>query len=66
MALRALVLMLLIAAFFVAGNDRTRRVAMAFDWRGVIAPVNFRVDAWVNPPTYTGRPPLILQGLRPG
>src|SRR5207302_5425327 len=26
----------------------------------------FRIDAWVSPPTYTGRPPVILQGLRPG
>jgi uncharacterized protein (TIGR02302 family) len=41
-------------------------VAAAFNLQGVIAPANFRVDAWVNPPTYTGKPPLILQGLRPG
>jgi hypothetical protein len=32
----------------------------------VMAPSNFRVDAWVNPPTYTGKPPVILPGLRPG
>src|SRR5207344_1887376 len=65
-ALRALVLMLAFAAFFVAGADRTRRVAAAFDWRGVMTPANFRIDAWVTPPPYTGRPPLILPGLRPG
>jgi uncharacterized protein (TIGR02302 family) len=29
-------------------------------------PANFRIDAWVNPPTYTGKPPVILAGLRPG
>ena len=29
-------------------------------------PANFRIDAWVSPPPYTGRPPIILPGLRPG
>ena len=65
-ALRALVLILVVATFFAAGNDRARRIAAAFDWHGVIAPANFRIDAWVSPPTYTGKPPIILQGLRPG
>ncbi len=55
-----------VATFFAAGGDRMKRVAAAFDWQGVIAPANFRIDAWVSPPTYTGKPPLILQGLRPG
>lgn len=66
MALRALVLMLAFASFFVAGHDRSKRVAAAFDWQGVITPANFRIDAWVSPPAYTGRPPVILRGLRPG
>jgi uncharacterized protein (TIGR02302 family) len=65
-ALRALVLMLVIATFVAAGGDRMRRIAMAFDWQGVMVPANFRIDAWVNPPTYTGKPPVILPGLRPG
>jgi uncharacterized protein (TIGR02302 family) len=65
-ALRALVLILAIATFFAAGSDRYRRVAAAFDWHGVVQPANFRIDAWVTPPTYTGRPPQILPGLRPG
>ena len=65
-ALRALVLVLVIATFFAAGSDRWRRVATAFDWQGVVAPANFRIDAWVTPPTYTGRPPQILPGVRPG
>jgi uncharacterized protein (TIGR02302 family) len=65
-ALRALVLMLVIASFFVAGSDRSLRLAAASDWRGVMTPANYRIDAWVTPPAYTGRPPLILQGLRPG
>ena len=65
-ALRALVLVLAAAAFFTAGTDRARRVAAAFDWHGVVTPANYRIDAWVTPPAYTGRPPLILPGLRPG
>jgi uncharacterized protein (TIGR02302 family) len=65
-ALRALVLVLVIATFFVAGGDRMKRVHAAFDWRGAITPANFRIDAWISPPPYTGKPPLILQGLRPG
>ena len=48
MALRALVLMLVIATFFAAGGDRMQRVAAAFDWQGVVAPANFRIDAWVS------------------
>ena len=31
-----------------------------FDWNGVLAPANVRVDAWVTPPNYTGKPPIIL------
>lgn len=66
MALRALVLILVIATYFAAGGDRNRRVAAAFNWQGVVEPANYRVDAWVTPPAYTARPPVILPGLRPG
>lgn len=66
MAFRALVLILVVASFFAAGTERTKRLAAAFDWHGVVAPANFRIDAWVTPPVYTGRPPVMLQGLRPG
>jgi uncharacterized protein (TIGR02302 family) len=59
--------MVLVAATFVAaGSERFRRVAAAFDWRGVVTPANYRIDAWVTPPAYTARPPMILPGLRPG
>ncbi len=66
MALRALTLILVVASFFAAGGERVRRITAAFDWQGVVAPANFRIDAWVTPPVYTGRPPIMLQGLRPG
>ena len=65
-ALRALVAVLLIATFFAAGGDRGRRVAAAFNWQGFTTPANYRIDAWVTPPPYTARPPVILAGLRPG
>jgi len=66
MALRALVLLLLAVTFFAAGGERVKRIAAAFDWQGVVAPANFRIDAWVTPPVYTGKPPVMLPGLRPG
>jgi len=66
MALRALVLILVVASFFAAGGERVKRITAAFDWHGVVAPPNFRVDVWVTPPVYTGRPPVMLPGLRPG
>ena len=65
-ALRALVLILFVASFFAAGGVHMRRVTAAFDWQGVVAPANFRIDAWITPPVYTGRPPVMLPGLRPG
>jgi len=66
MALRALVLLLVVVSFIAAGHERVRRIAAAFDWQGVVVPPNFRLDAWVSPPAYTGRPPAILPGIRPG
>jgi uncharacterized protein (TIGR02302 family) len=59
-ALRGLVAVMLVATFFAAGDERALRVAAAFDWNGVLAPANIRVDAWVTPPLYTGKPPIIL------
>jgi uncharacterized protein (TIGR02302 family) len=65
-ALRGLVLIAVIATFVAAGGERWKRVTAAFDWQGVVLPANFRVDAWVTPPPYTGKPPVILAGIHPG
>jgi uncharacterized protein (TIGR02302 family) len=65
-ALRAFVLVACVATFFAAGGERWKRIAAAFDWQGMVLPANFRVDAWVIPPAYTGKPPLILPGRHPG
>jgi uncharacterized protein (TIGR02302 family) len=65
-ALRGLILIAVIATFIAAGGEHWRRIAAAFDWQGVVLPANFRVDAWVTPPAYTGKPPIILAGMHPG
>jgi uncharacterized protein (TIGR02302 family) len=59
-ALRALVVVMLVATYVAAGDERAMRLAAAFDWNGVLSPANVRVDAWVTPPIYTGKPPIIL------
>ena len=59
-ALRALAVVLLLATAIAAGEDRRARLMAAFDFSGVIATANVRLDAWVAPPQYTGRPPIIL------
>jgi uncharacterized protein (TIGR02302 family) len=59
-ALRALVAVMLVAAYVAAGDERTLRTEAAFDWNGVLSPANIRVDAWVVPPLYTAKPPIIL------
>jgi uncharacterized protein (TIGR02302 family) len=61
-ALRAAALVLVVATAIIAGPERYARVAAAFDWRmaSPTAP-GVRVDAWIDPPAYTGKPPLMLQ-----
>ncbi len=64
-ALRALALVACVATYVAAGGERWQRIAAAFDFQGVVLPANFRVDAWVTPPAYTGKPPVILPGIHP-
>ena len=60
-ALRAAVLVGLVASSFIAGPEKYARLAAAFDWRfGGLASPGRRIDAWVDPPSYTGRAPIIL------
>ena len=62
-ALRAGALLVLVAAGFVAGPDKLGRLAAAFDWRrDADAGQAARIDAWIDPPAYTGKPPLVLLG----
>ena len=59
-ALRALVMVLMVATWFAAGDERAMRLALRLRLERVLAPTNIRVDAWVTPPNYTGKPPIIL------
>ncbi|WP_298106559.1 TIGR02302 family protein [Bradyrhizobium sp.] len=59
-ALRGLIVVLMVATYIAAGDERRIRLAAAFDWNGVFAADNVRVDAWVTPPLYTAKPPIIL------
>ncbi|WP_374306343.1 TIGR02302 family protein [Methylocella sp.] len=60
-ALRAAVLVGLVAAAFVAGPQRYARTLAAFDWRlSGVSGASARVDAWVDPPPYTGHAPIML------
>ncbi len=59
--LRAGVLVALIACAFLAGPEKYARVAAAFDWRGSgVAGTPYRLDAWIDPPAYTGKAPVLL------
>ena len=60
-ALRAGILVALVATAIVAGPQRYARVAAAFDF-GASGPggPGYRLDAWIDPPPYTGKPPVLL------
>lgn len=63
-ALRALALVGAVAAGFIAGDQKGARLSAAFDWRAApsILDATSRIDAWLEPPAYTGRPPIVLAG----
>jgi uncharacterized protein (TIGR02302 family) len=50
------------AAAVVAGPEMYGRVASAFDWRSEAAQAAaaVRIDAWIDPPPYAGRPPVVI------
>jgi uncharacterized protein (TIGR02302 family) len=62
-ALRFGVAMLAFAAAVVAGPEMYGRLASAFDWRSdaaQAAAAESRIDAWIDPPPYAGRPPVVV------
>lgn len=60
-ALRAGALLLLVAAAFVAGPQKKARLLAAFDLGDQAArAAASRIDAFIDPPAYTGRPPIVL------
>ncbi len=62
-ALRAASVLLALVAAVYAGGDRNARLASAFAWSGGAGiGASSRIDAWIDPPPYTGKPPLVLVG----
>ena len=61
-ALRFLVALMFVVAFIVAGPERLQRLGEAWQGGETAAATAARIDAWVTPPTYTGRPPVFLTG----
>lgn len=59
-ALRYVAALLALIAFVSAGEDRGELTLSAFDWRSPAGGVPPRLDAWIAPPPYTGRPPVFL------
>ena len=67
-ALRFLVLLILGTAAVVAGHDWEQRLgqALRFGFGQGGAGATIRLDAWVNPPAYTGAAPVfLLEGAEP-
>ncbi len=63
-ALRFAALLLALASGLYAGSERYARLVAAFDFRASSAPsAAARVDAWIDPPAYTARPPLLLKTI---
>jgi uncharacterized protein (TIGR02302 family) len=62
-ALRFGLAMMAFAAAVAAGPELYGRLASAFDWRGgdgALAAAGSRIDAWIDPPPYAGRPPVVI------
>ncbi len=60
-ALRAALLLAAIASAFVAGPEKGERIRAAFHLSSSgDTERSRRLDAWMDPPAYTGRPPIVL------
>ena len=60
-ALRIAAFLSAFAALFVAGADWQQRLLSGFDWKSVAdSSIQVRLDAWIDPPAYTGRAPIFI------
>ena len=59
-AVRAALLLAVVAAMLAAGGNGWERVRAAFTPGASSAPALLRLDAWVTPPVYTGIAPIVL------
>ncbi len=62
-ALRYVVLLLIVAGAFVANSDWRNRLLSAFG-PGTSEAASVSIDAWIDPPAYTGEPPVYLTDSR--
>ncbi|MDE3174996.1 MAG: TIGR02302 family protein [Pseudomonadota bacterium] len=61
-ALRFAAVLLALVGAMAAGSERFARLAAAFHGMPTLARnADTRVDAWVDPPAYTGKPPIFLK-----
>ncbi len=62
-ALRAIPALLLVTAFAYSSSNGAGVIADAFRWNaGGGTGQEIRVDAWITPPSFTGRAPIFLSG----
>jgi len=59
-AIRAALLLGVVAAALAAGGNISDRLRAAFTPAASGAPALFRLDAWITPPVYTGIAPIVL------
>src|SRR5690606_10239325 len=59
-ALRAVAALVFVAALSFSPAPQGRSIADAFRQRPTAEAVPPRIDAWVTPPAYTGKPPIFL------
>jgi uncharacterized protein (TIGR02302 family) len=59
-ALRALLLLGVVVLLVVVGDSASDRLRSAFRFGALAKGAEARIDAWVTPPAYTSRPPIML------
>ena len=59
-ALRALLLLLLAIGYIANRDDAGDRIRSAFVLDANALPSSARLDAWITPPLYTGKPPIMV------
>ena len=60
-ALRTPIILFAIVAFISSGEDTSERLGNWFRPADSMTSEAIRVDAWINPPAYSGRPTIILK-----
>jgi len=59
-ALRALLLLGVFVLLVAVGDSVSDRLRSAFRFGALAKGAEARIDAWITPPTYTGKPPIML------